>query len=125
MEYSKVRGFHWLTWTVIGLSALLLAGLAVAIVYQSNVGIVVGLMAGILQYVFLLVFIGIVACIIGGRLKAWLETWLERYLDALVEQKSKNLDAGAKLAVLNEKIEGMKDKIDRIEGVLVKISEQE
>jgi len=125
MEYSNVRGFHWLTWTVIGLLALLLVGLAIAIVYQSNVGIVVGLMAGILQYVFLLVFIGIVACIIGGRLKAWMETWLERYLDALVEQKSRDTDAGAKLAVLDEKIEGMKDKIDRIEGVLVKISDQE
>ncbi|HOI13771.1 MAG: hypothetical protein PHP55_03960 [Methanoculleus sp.] len=121
MEYSNVRGFHWLTWTVIGLLALLLVGLAIAIVYQPNLGIVVMFMAGILQYVFLLAFIGIVACIIGGRLKAW----LEKYLDALVEQKSKDMNAGAKLAVLNEKIEGMEDKISRIEAVLVKISEQE
>lgn len=121
MEHSNARGFHWLTWTVIGLLALLLIGLLVTIVYQPNLGIVVIFMAGILQYVFLLAFIGIVVCIFGGRLKAW----LEKYLDALVEQKSKDTDAGAKLTVLNEKIGEMEGKIDRIEAVLVKISEQE
>ena len=35
------------------------------------------------------------------------------------------MDAGAKLTVLNEKIGEMEGKIDRIEAVLVKISEQE
>lgn len=119
MEYSKVREFHWLTWTVIGLLVALLVMLAVGIAYRIDLGIVVGSMAGILWYVFLLAFIWIVACIIGGGLK----TWLEKYLDALVEQKSRDADAGTQLAVLNGKIEQMEEKVDRIEAVLTKVSE--
>jgi hypothetical protein len=32
MDYSKVREFNWLTWTVIGLLILLLVSLAIAVV---------------------------------------------------------------------------------------------
>ncbi|KAF5039245.1 hypothetical protein DSECCO2_545950 [anaerobic digester metagenome] len=121
MYYSKVREFHWLTWTVIGLLVLLLVSLAVAVAYHLDIGVFVGSMAGLLQYVFLLAFIWIVACIIGGGLK----TWLEKYLNALIERKGRDVDSGAQLAVLNEKIKQMERKIDRIEDVLVKVSEGE
>ncbi|WP_153015944.1 hypothetical protein [Methanofollis ethanolicus] len=119
MDYFKVREFHWMTWTVIGLLIALLVMLTIGIAYRIDLGIVVGSMAGILWYVFLLAFIWTVACIIGRGLK----TWLEKYLDALVEQKSREEDAGAQLAVLNEKIEKMEEKIDRIEDVLTKVGE--
>jgi len=122
MDYSKVREFNWLTWTVIGLLILLLVSLAIAVVYPlDGGGNVVGTMAGLLWYVFLLAFIWIMACIIGGGLK----NWLEKYLDALVMHKSKEVDTGAKLAVLNGHIEEIEEKIDRIENVLAKVSEGE
>jgi hypothetical protein len=107
---------------VIGLLILLLVSLAIAVVYPLDIGgNVVGTMAGLLWYVFLLAFIWIVACIIGGGLK----NWLEKYLDALVMHKSKEVDTGAKLAVLNGHIEEIEEKIDRIENVLAKVSEGE
>jgi len=104
---------------VIGLLVLLLVGLVIAVVYNLDIGIIVGSMAGILWYVFLLAFIWIVACIIGGGMKVW----LEKYLDALVEQKSGAEDAGAQLGVLSEKVGQIEKKIDRIEEVLVRVSE--
>lgn len=119
MGHLKVPKFHWLTWTVLGLLVALLVILVIGTVFRLDIGIVVGSMSGILEYVFLLVFIWIVACIIGKGLK----TWLEKYLDALVEQKSLDADAGAQLAVLNERIEQMEKKIDQIKDVLTKVSE--
>jgi len=119
MDYSKLRQFHWLTWIVIGLLVLLIVSLAITVVFTLDSGIMVGSLAGTLWYVFLLAFIWIVACMIGGGVKAW----LEKYLDALVKQRMGDEDSGAELAILNENIRHMEDKLDRIEDVLVKVSE--
>lgn len=114
----QLPAFHWLTWTVIGLLILLCVSIIVSYFFSLQIAFFVGSLAGLLWYFFLFAFIWIVACIIGGGIK----NWLEKYLNLLLEKSDDNVLSDEYIRI-NQKMDQMEEKIDKIEQLLLKVSD--
>ncbi|MFA4859234.1 hypothetical protein [Methanoregula sp.] len=143
MECMKtIRGFHWITKTVMALTILLIAMIMVVAIVQMyamsnqndqaafNAGQGLGAMtlalAGILPQVFLLILIIMVVYMAVTRIRTWIEKYLDAMLaklDTLAEQKAGREDAGAQLAIMNGKVDGMEKKLEKIERILENVAE--
>lgn len=142
MNFKTIRDFHWITKMVIALTALLLglliAGGIVSSYWMSNqhdqtafnasqglLSMVISL-ASILIQVFLLILILMAIYMVVTRIKTWIEKYLDAMLaklDLLVVQKPESEAAGATLAAMNEKVDGMEKKLEHIERILVNVAE--
>jgi len=139
---QTIRGFHWITKTVIALTLLLIAMILVAAIVQLyamsnlndqaafNAGQGLGFMtlslAGILPQVFLLILVIMVVYMAVTRIRTWIEKYLDAMLaklDTLAEQKADREDAGAQLAIMNGKVDGMEKKLEKIERILETVAE--
>ena len=143
MECIKtIRGFHWITKTVIALTLLLIAMILVAAIVQlyamsnqndqaafnagQGLGAMTMALAGILPQVFLLILVIMVVYMAVTRIKTWIEKYLDAMLaklDTLAEQKADREDAGAQLAIMNGKVDGMEKKLEKIERILENVAE--
>ena len=143
MECMKtIRGFHWITKAVMALTVLLIVMILAAAIVQLyamsnqndqmafNAGQGLGFMtlslAAILPQVFLLILVILVLYIAVTRVKMWIEKYLDAMLaklDTLAEQKAGREDAGAQLAVMNGKVDGMAKKLEKIERILENVAE--
>ncbi|MDD4127707.1 MAG: hypothetical protein PHV39_08480 [Methanomicrobium sp.] len=134
MDFKTVREFHWLTKTVILLTAfvfvLMLTAIATALLGMSDISSGLGMILlsslSILMQLFPIILIVIVLCIIGAHIKAWIEKYLDSMLakmDALVERKDINDKSDVRLTAMNDKIEEIERKVDNIADILKNVSE--
>lgn len=137
MEVIKtIRGFHWITKTVIALTILLVALFLAALIantYEGSAqddpgmhvlgqgfGYVAVWLAWILVQAFLILLVIIAIYMAIMAVKAW----IEKYLDAMLGgQKADRESAAAAVAATNEKLAQMEQKLDRIEQILRKVSD--
>lgn len=135
MEFMKtIREFHWLTMSVILLTAFVFVLMMIAVVagllgltdLTSGLAQFVIYLTSLLVYVFPIILIIIIIGIIIAAIKAWFEKYLDavlQKLDLLATQKAEREVAGTELAVMNGKVERMEKKLDKIEHILEKVGE--
>ncbi|MDD3621782.1 MAG: hypothetical protein PHQ81_05210 [Methanofollis sp.] len=119
MHCTRLRNFHWLTWLVIGLMIAMIVSLVLMYILPVDLSVFIIPLATISYLLIPLILVYMVLSIVVVKVKEW----LERYLDAMVEQKTGAGETSAKMAVLNKRLEDMERQLDRIEEILVKVSE--
>jgi hypothetical protein len=136
MDFKTVREFHWITKVVIALTGLFAGIFLIAVVvavfrphdYQASngLGMIFLSLGWVLTQVFLVILVIIVVYMVATRIKAWIEKYLDAMLgklDTLAANKAERGEAGAELAVMNEKVERLEKKLDHIERILEKVAE--
>jgi len=134
MDFRTIREFHWITWMVIVLTAMVFVLIIVAFV-ASMLGLsdlsqgifpLVLSLTGLLKEAFFLILVVIAMYMGVTRIRMWIEKYLDAMLaklDLLAAQKSEQDSSGAALAVMNGRVEQMEKKLDTIEHILVKVAE--
>lgn len=136
MDFKTIREFHWITKVVLALTGLFLGLLLIALVaavfrpndymLSNGLGMIFLSLGWILTQAFLVILVIILIYMAATRVKTWIEKYLDAMLgklDTLTEQKTDQENAGASLAVMNEKVERMEKKLDNIERILEKVAE--
>jgi hypothetical protein len=136
MDFKTIREFHWITKVVIALTGLFAGIFLIAVVvalfrpndYQASngLGMIFLSLGWVLSQVFLVILVVIVVYMVAIRIKAWIEKYLDAVLgklDMLAANKAEREEAGAELAVMNEKVERLEKKLDHIERILEKVAE--
>ncbi len=136
MDFKTIREFHWITKVVLALTGLFLGLLLIALVaavfrpndytLSNGLGIIFLSLGWVLTQAFLVILVIIVIYMAATRVKTWIEKYLDAMLgklDTLTEQKADQENAGASLAVMNEKVERIEKKLDNIERILEKVAE--
>jgi len=133
MNFKTVREFHWITKTVILLTAFVLVVIpAVAIVASTlgfsinGLGMIMFSSLSILVQLLPIILIVIVLCIIGAHVKAWIEKYMDAMLskmDLLAESRSTVENTNAGLAVMSSRMEEIEKKVNNISDLLEKVSE--
>ena len=136
MDFKTIREFHWITKVVLALTGLFLGLLLIALVaavfrpndytLSNGLGMIFLSLGWVLTQAFLVILVIIVIYMAATRVKTWIEKYLDAMLgklDTLTEQKADQENAGAALAVMNEKVERIEKKLDNIERILEKVAE--
>ena len=153
MDFKTIKEFHWLTKTVIVLTALPIALLGfifvAALLGHPDVGNGLGNLLMAMLYILSYVLLGILV-IIGvsyaftWAAKTWaasvrphlaltgvvnpgdtqeIKAWVEKQAGSLSESRAEVVDLKAEIRLLRQSIDAMQKKVDNIESILEKVAE--
>jgi len=116
MNREKILKKSWITWTAIAITVWLILSIIVSLlnpVFARSAW-------PVLFWVFVLGYSYLVICLLANRVK----TWSEGYLDILIAQRRQGDERDAqKIIAMTEQVRQMENKVDRIEAMLVKVSD--